>query len=533
MENGHVFLIGMMGSGKTTVGRLVAGLLGRSFADTDDLVEGMAGLTPGNIIESRGEPHFRELEREAIRQASRSDVPLVISTGGGAVLDERNIAEMRARGRIYWLDAAPEELERRVSDGAGRPLWVPGNAAGVLAVRQPAYLRSCDTSVDTTGRSPGDVAGEIARLHVSTGIVHELAVQADGRQYPILMGSGLLGRLPFVVEPVLKVKRALVVTNETVAPLYLKSVMDGFGEAEIRAAAHIVPDGEAFKSLTVLQGLYDWGIEEKADRQTAVVALGGGVVGDLAGFFAATLLRGLPLIQVPTTVIAQIDSSIGGKVAVNHERGKNLIGAFYQPAVVVADLDTLRTLPEREIISGMAEVIKHALIRDQKYFAFLEEKIDALLKIDRLPTMEAFARSCRIKSAVVSEDPREQGVRAILNFGHTIGHAIEAAAGYGRYRHGEAVAMGMVAAARISERLGMLTPLDRAKVEKLIERAGLPGSPIGVDPQRIEQAIRVDKKAAGGRPKWVLLNAIGKAVYGGDVPDCIWHPVVEEMTSGT
>lgn len=533
MESGHVFLIGMMGSGKTTVGRQVAERLGRGFADTDDLVTGLAGLTPGEMIERLGEPHFREMERGAIRRVVRSGVPLVIATGGGAVLDKRNVAEMRACGRIYWLVASPEELERRVRNGTGRPLWVPGRAAGLLADREPAYLKACDASVDTTGRSPGDVAGEITRLHTATGVVHELNVQVDDRQYPVLLGGGLLDKLPSLIGPALKVSRALVVTNEIVGPLYLKPVMDGFAEAGIAAAAHVVPDGEAFKSLTVLQDLYDWGITEKADRRTAVVALGGGVVGDLAGFFAATLLRGLPLIQVPTTVIAQIDSSIGGKVAVNHPRGKNLIGAFHQPAVVVADLDTLRTLPEREIISGTAEVIKHALIRDQKYFAFLEEKIDALLKIDRLPTMEAFARSCRIKSAVVSEDPREQGVRAILNFGHTIGHAVEVAAGYGRFRHGEAVALGMIAAARISERMGMLTPLECARVEKLLRRARLPGSPIVADRKRLEQAVLVDKKTAGGRPKWVLLSAIGKASHGVDVPDHVWRPVVEEMTSGT
>ncbi|OAT79873.1 3-dehydroquinate synthase [Desulfotomaculum copahuensis] len=340
------------------------------------------------------------------------------------------------------------------------------------------------------------------------------------RSYYIHIAPGLLARLGEHLAALDVGRRVLLVTNPTVRRLH-----GGPAEASLTAAGFAVvpaeiPDGEEYKSLASAEKLYDLAYGRGLDRRCPVVALGGGVTGDLAGFVAATYLRGVPFIQVPTTLLAQVDSSVGGKVAVNHPRGKNIIGAFYQPRLVLADPDVLKTLDAREISAGLAEVIKYGVIADAGFLAWLEENLERLLNLEPAALAHAVAVSCHIKAQVVQDDETEQGRRAILNFGHTAGHAVEALTGYTAWRHGEAVAMGMAAACRLAVQLGRLEEAAAARVKKLLVRAGLPVDvPAGLSPAEMLASMRHDKKVIAGRLTFVLPTAIGRVEILRDVPE--------------
>jgi 3-dehydroquinate synthase len=336
-----------------------------------------------------------------------------------------------------------------------------------------------------------------------------ITVELGERSYPIVIGSGLLGG-GFDLAAFVDGPDCLVVTNETVEPLYLEALTADLTGKQVRAIS--LPDGEAFKTLETVEDILDTLIEGGANRDTTVIALGGGVVGDIAGFAAACYMRGVDFIQVPTTLLAQVDSSVGGKTGVNHASGKNLIGAFHQPRAVLIDTDTLGTLPDRELKAGLAEVIKHGVIVDADYFAWLEENIDALLARDAAALAWAIQRSCEIKAEVVAEDERESGRRAILNFGHTFGHAIERCQGYGEWLHGEAVAAGMVMAAQ-------LCADDKAlagRIGNLLERAGLPTRPPAIAAPDLLAAMGMDKKVQQKRLRFVLLRGLGEAFVTSD-----------------
>ncbi len=337
------------------------------------------------------------------------------------------------------------------------------------------------------------------------------------RAYPIHIGAGLLERADLLV-PLLPQRRVALVTNHTVAPLYLDRVARALEAAGVASARVVVPDGEAHKDWSTLNKVFDALLENRCDRKTAIVALGGGVIGDLAGFAAATYQRGVPFVQLPTTLLAQVDSSVGGKTAINHPLGKNMIGAFYQPLAVLADMDTLATLPPAELRAGLAEVIKHGAIHDAAYFDWLEANLDALLRLDRGALAYAVKRSVEIKAAVVSVDERETGPRALLNFGHTFGHAIEAGLGFGVWLHGEAVAAGMVMAADLSARLGLLERDAAERLHRLIARVGLPAAGPALGPDRYLDLMAVDKKAEGGRIRFILLDRLGAARVVDQVP---------------
>ena len=343
-----------------------------------------------------------------------------------------------------------------------------------------------------------------------------LEVELGERSYPITIGSGLLARGELLTAHIAGT-RVVMVTNETVAPLYLSKVRAHLGR--YRPVEVILPDGEQHKSLTVLNRIFDTLLENRCDRQTTIIALGGGVVGDMAGFAAATYQRGVPFIQIPTTLLSQVDSSVGGKTGVNHALGKNMIGAFHQPRAVIIDTDTLNTLPDRELSAGLAEVIKYGLIRDPVFFVWLEQHMDRLLKRDPDALAEAIERSCRNKAEVVAADEREAGVRATLNLGHTFGHAIETGMGYGAWLHGEAVAAGMAIAADLSHRLGWLKEPELARIRALLERARLPVQvPPKLSVARLRELMSVDKKVQAGKLRLVLLKQLGEAVITGDVP---------------
>lgn len=333
-------------------------------------------------------------------------------------------------------------------------------------------------------------------------------VELGSRRYPIRIGRDILtgDSLADRVEG----DSVIVVTNETVAPLWLDRLHSALGHG-LRIHDCILPDGERFKNLEVLQRILDTAVDNRCDRQSTVVALGGGVVGDMAGFAAAIYQRGIPFIQIPTTLLAQVDSSVGGKTGVNHPRGKNMIGAFHQPRRVVADTATLDTLDDRQLRAGLAEVIKYGLIADPPFFEWLEDAVGPLLTRDPAALRYAIEQSCRNKAAIVAADEYEQNRRALLNLGHTFGHAIETATGYDSWLHGEAIAAGMCMAARVSERLGMLPADARARTEAIFSAVGLPTEPPVIDGARMLDLMAGDKKARHGRIRLVLMDAIGAA----------------------
>ncbi|WP_299580658.1 3-dehydroquinate synthase [uncultured Microbulbifer sp.] len=347
--------------------------------------------------------------------------------------------------------------------------------------------------------------------------MHSFNVELGERSYPIVIGSKLLGDSQYLL-PYIRGRQVCVVTNETVAPLYLAQLLDGLSDFD-KVDVVELPDGEAFKTLETLNRIFDTLLEQRHNRSTTLIALGGGVVGDMCGFAAACYQRGVDFIQVPTTLLAQVDSSVGGKTGVNHPLGKNMIGAFYQPRLVLADMDTLGTLPEREFSAGIAEVIKYGLICDAPFFHWIESNIDALLIRDPRALAYAVDRCCRDKAEVVASDEREGGRRAILNFGHTFGHAIEAVQGYGRWLHGEAVAAGMVMALELSRLQGGVDSELLERVCNLLQRAQLPQrSPEDMRVDDFLRVMQVDKKVIDGKLRLILLRALGDAKVVDDTP---------------
>ena len=344
-----------------------------------------------------------------------------------------------------------------------------------------------------------------------------LHVDLGHRSYPIHIGPGLLNQadllLPHLVQP-----RAVIVTNTVVAPLYLDRLTATLQSSGVDILPVILPDGEAYKNWETLNLIFDALLTHRAERRTTLIALGGGVIGDLTGFAAASYQRGVPFIQVPTTLLSQVDSSVGGKTGINHPLGKNMIGAFYQPQVVLADTDTLNTLPDRELSAGLAEVIKYGLIGDLPFLQWLEANMPKLRARDPQALQYAIARSCQDKADVVAADERESGVRAHLNLGHTFGHAIETGMGYGNWLHGEAVGAGMVMAAEASRRMGWLTEADVARTRALIRAAGLPDVAPDLGADTYLEFMGHDKKVEAGKMRFVLLKSLGEAVVTGDVP---------------
>ncbi len=344
-----------------------------------------------------------------------------------------------------------------------------------------------------------------------------LQVALGERSYPIHIGSGLLARAELVV-PHLAQPRAVIVTNPTVGALYLDALTAALGGVGVGVVPVMVPDGESYKNWETLNRVFDALLTNHCERSTALIALGGGVVGDLTGFAAAVYLRGVPFIQVPTTLLAQVDSSVGGKTGINHPLGKNMIGAFYQPRLVLADIGTLDTLPPRELAAGLAEVIKYGLILDSRFFEWLEANMARLVARDPAALAHAVRRSCELKAEVVAQDERESGLRALLNLGHTFGHAIEAGLSFGTWLHGEAVAAGTVQAARLSQRLGFLSEADVQRVVALLQRANLPTAAPDLGVDRYLELMGLDKKVEGGKLRLVLLRRIGEGYVSAEFP---------------
>ena len=375
---------------------------------------------------------------------------------------------------------------------------------------------------------PAEVAGEAATA-VADNSVQRLSIDLGDRSYPILVGTGLLGAAStYAALPA--ASKALIVTNTTVAPLYADALRAALLPKYAEVHVVVLPDGEEHKNWQTLNLIFDALLGHGCDRKTVLFALGGGVVGDMTGFAAASYMRGVPFVQVPTTLLAQVDSSVGGKTAINHPLGKNMVGAFYQPLLVVCDLATLDTLAPRELSAGLAEVIKYGPIADMDFMGWLEQNMDALLARERTALAHAVRRSCEIKAWVVGQDEREAGLRAILNFGHTFGHAIEAGMGYGAWLHGEGVGAGMVMAAELSHRLGLVDAAFVARLNTLVQRAGLPLCGAVLDAAdnagRYLELMRVDKKAEAGAIRFVLIDGPGQAVVRA-APDALVRGVID------
>ena len=522
----NIVLIGFMGTGKSAVGQILARRLGWAFADTDQRVATRERATIPQIFARHGETYFRDAEARVIAElAARSD--LVIATGGGAVLRPDNMQRLRAHGWIVSLTAPADALLKRLADGERRPLLrgdVRQNVVKLLDQRRPLY-RDADLMVDVSVASPEHIADAVLNF-----LAHRerqtIPVRLSDRTYPVHVGDGILALLPVDLREARAGRRVVVLSHRrvlTAAGDPLLAVLRGAG-CEVTVLE--VPAGELSKSLPVAGRLFTRLAKARADRHTTLIALGGGVVGDLGGFVASTYMRGLRLVHVPTTLLAMVDSSIGGKTGVNHAGAKNLIGTFYQPASVVADVRHLRSLPERELRSGLAEVIKAAVIGDAALFAFLEEHLPAVLRRETGALTDAVVRAVAFKARVVEADVLERAERQILNYGHTIGHAVEAAAGFHRLTHGEAIAIGMALEAQLAHRLGIA---DAAAVERqnaLLHRAGLPVRLGPVSRRGLLRALALDKKHKDGVLRWPMLVGIGQVRREQEVPDTLLREVV-------
>ncbi len=558
----NLILIGFSGSGKSSVGRLLADRLCWRFVDLDETIAARAGKSVPAIFAEEGEARFRALEAAALREACAGE-HTVIATGGGAVVDPANRALLLARGFVVCLEAQPRTLHARLSrhqqedeEGARRPLLAgedPLARITALKERRQAFYAACHATIHTDDLNEEEAAAEVHRALARAGLAFApgdgtgpVSIKTADGYYHVHVGGGLLAKVGELAARRHPQARFFLVADENVFARYGEPALASL-RRDARAVHHlVVPAGEASKSLAMAGHLYDWLIRERAERGDVLVALGGGVVGDLVGFVAATYLRGIDFVQVPTSLLAMVDSSVGGKTAVDHPLGKNLIGAFHPPSLVVADVETLRTLPPRELRSGWAEVVKHAMIMDPALFAQLETAAPTLAAADEgaepsgaasTPFAAAPAevlaaivrRNVWLKARVVTADERERGGRIALNYGHTVGHAVEAAANYA-LSHGEAVAVGMAAAARLAVAIGWLSPVEAARQDELLRAFGLRTAlPVGLGlrPQTVQEIMQRDKKAQGQALRWVLPTRIGAVKVARNLPDELVRQTLE------
>lgn len=560
----NIYLTGFSGTGKSTVGALVAQRLGFRFVDLDAEIEREVGRPVPEIFRAEGEEAFRRYEAEALRRLG-TQRGLVVATGGGVVLRPENRRLMAETGLVVCLEARPETIAGRLAGLAPtRPLLAgpdpAARIAGLKEYRQPFYA-TADWVVQTDLLTPEEAAAEVVRAWELLGPRLDWAeadaggwpgagreglapycpdagavcvVRSSAGDYPVYVGWGNLAELGWRIRAAGLGGRAWVVADRSVWELWGDRLRACLAAARLECRPLPVEPGEEHKSLAEAERLYGELSRGRAERQDLIVAFGGGVVGDLGGFVAATYLRGLPLVQVPTSLLSMVDAAVESKVAVNLPVAKNLVGAFHPPRLVLADTELLTTLPPGELIAGWAEVIKHAVILDPELFGeFCRVGGRAATNLDPETTPALVGRSVAIKAWVVSQDEHERtGLRMVLNFGHTVGHALEAVLGYGRIRHGEAVAIGMVAAARLSVAVGLLAREVADQVEGLLEDFGLPVRlPPGVEPAALVDRIYYDKKVAGGRPRWVLLRRIGEVVIRPDVPDSLVLEVLSDLRS--
>ncbi len=519
-------LTGFMGTGKTTLGRLVAEKVGVPFVDLDDVIVQKVGLSIPEIFEKYGEAGFRAWESAVCAEVAADPRVMVVATGGGALLNPANRVAF-ANEVIICLQASPEVIYERLKDDSGRPLLTGENPldriATLLKQREPIYRQFLRQVVNGANGSPDDKAKTLLGIWKSDSFIRqsEKLVRSPEGHYPVLTQNGCLDDLAiliaqyFNVFPVAPIQ--CVVTDTYVAPLYGENLVSTILENQKHLV--VIPAGEEYKNLDTVKFLYDEFARLGLDRTGVVIALGGGVVGDTVGFAAATYMRGVKFVQIPTTLLAMVDSSVGGKVGVDIPQGKNLVGSFKQPDLVIIDPEVLKTLPPEEMSAGMAEVIKHGLLANP-----------ALLDED-MPLVEKIKAAVQVKIDVVQRDPYEQGERAHLNLGHTFAHAIEQVSGYA-WRHGFAVGVGLVGAALLSQKLGYLDGDDVGFIENKVKSAGLPIRYQGLSPEALWEAMKLDKKWRGGRSHFVILKGIGNPAVVSDVPRETVLEILEMLRDG-
>jgi len=551
----NILLVGFMASGKTETGKALARITGWPLVDADAQIVARAGRPIDEIFQQEGEPAFRVLEAEIVRELCAGS-GRIIAAGGGAFTVPENRERMLAGGIVICLSARPETIHRRITEPTShgknqgeskdqpvRPLLAGDNPLArireLLTQRAPAYAQAHFTVetddltpeqvalriLELCGAEPADLEGEVMADSDVAAVVHH-----SGGEYPVVAGWGVINNLGERLTGLGIKGPAYIITDSRVMNPYGRMAQRALQKAGIGAHCFIIPSGETSKSFAVAQGIYDWLVELRAERGQPIIAVGGGVTGDLAGFVAATYLRGVPFVQVPTSMAAMVDASIGGKVAVNLPQAKNMVGAFYQPLGVFADVRALATLGKRELAEGWAEAIKHGFILDGSLVDAFEEHAEALMTVEPEVSTELIRRSMAIKADVVSQDERETlGIRILLNYGHTIGHALESSTEYGTFLHGEAVSIGMMGAAHIAEHLGMISEDVVKRQQRLLERFNLPIRAPGVAVDAVLGAMTLDKKVQGGSNRWVLLEEVGKAVVRSDVPRDLVEATVRDL----
>jgi shikimate kinase/3-dehydroquinate synthase len=537
-----------MGSGKTTIGRALAKKLNKTFIDSDHEIETRTGVSISVIFEIEGEASFRQREADAIRDICKME-NIVLATGGGAILSSQSREYLKSTGTVIYLCAGINSILHRTRHDKKRPLLQTENPRKKLEElekqRDPLYREIAHFVLETVhpqmqtlvqvilDKLPEEcklqhhdsdaMKKSIAMSQLSMEQHHQhkqkimteknelLTVDLDSRSYPILIGENILTNSD-VLSKRITANRLFIITNNVIAPIYLQDLETKFKSIGKEVSSIVLEDGEEFKNWQSLMQIFDALLSTKCDRKICLVALGGGVIGDLTGFAASAFMRGVDFVQIPTTLLAQVDSSVGGKTGINHPLGKNMIGAFHQPQVVLADISTLSTLPDRELSAGLAEIIKYGAVIDKDFLTWIEANIHQLRTKNSDALIYAVKKSCEIKANVVKQDEREGGLRAILNFGHTFGHAIESGLGYGVWLHGEAVGCGMVMAADLSYRLGYIDFVSKVRIQKLVEAAGLPIIAPDLGEQKWLDLMSIDKKNENGQIKFILMKPLGHSI---------------------
>jgi 3-dehydroquinate synthase len=529
----RIILTGLSGAGKSTIGRHVALALHWEFVDTDDLLSRRAGMPVGQVLTTYGEQRFRQLESEVLHEALAGE-RVVLATGGGIVTGAANRALLQEQGLTIYLCTSVATAWQRVqqhmrTEGAqtARPLLAGPDGqqrlSELLAARA-AWYEQAHITITTDESSPAEVAQQVVVQALTSGHLlapdparTSLTLRLAGTVSQAVIEWGSLCQLPAALQAMNLQGRIFVVSDSAVGALYGAAITRGLTTAGLQAHLFTVPAGESSKSFVCLQQIIDWLVEHRAERSEPLVALGGGVVGDLAGFVASCYQRGVPLIQIPTTLLAQVDSAIGGKTGINHTQGKNLIGAFYQPGLIFVDPATLLTLPERVYREGWAEIVKYGVILDADLFALLEASLPEIERRDSDLLTRVVARCIRLKMDVVQGDERDSGLRNILNYGHTFGHALEATTAYGAWLHGEAVSLGMEVAGRIALACGLWSADDLQRQHTLLQALGLPVEYSGSASEALLETMQRDKKVRAGRTRWILPARIGQAQLYDDI----------------
>ena len=508
----NVYFTGFMATGKSKIGELTAKSLGWKFIDTDKYIEELEGMSISDIFVHHGEQYFRTKELDVIRELSQTTCH-VIALGGGAIMNPQIVEIVKSAGTLVRLWAPVEVISERISRKDTRPLMSGLNdeqrmekIREMLKIREPFYTKA-DISIESSEDQPVHDTVKKIKNYVTAWNYKKVEVNTPSANYPIFIGNNFVDLFRHIFSSLDLNTDYLIVTDSNVHKKQkhnLQRIQKQFGDCHVfqfRA-------GESFKNLGTLNKLYTFMLNKGLTRKTTLIQFSGGVVGDMAGFGAATYQRGIPFVQVPTTLLSMVDSSVGGKVAVNHQLGKNMIGAFYQPRAVLINLEVLNTLDPQEYLAGLAEVVKYGVIWDLDFFEYLEENVDKILNRDHTCLEHIVAKCCAIKAEVVSQDEKEAGIRAILNYGHTFGHAIEKVTNYSLFSHGLAVALGMRIAARLATLLEKWDPKMEERQNKLLEKYGFPNK-FNLDVEEAYAAMGIDKKAETGKMIFILPTKIG------------------------